>query len=79
MNSPFPGMDPYLEGYLWPDVHHRLATQIADLLIPQISPHFVARMNVSMIKDTQPPPTFLQADQQWMQYLLENNIDRPAS
>ncbi|MEK7784049.1 MAG: DUF4058 family protein, partial [Chloroflexota bacterium] len=22
MPSPFPGMDPYLEGYLWPDVHH---------------------------------------------------------
>lgn len=21
MPSPFPGMDPYLEGYLWPDVH----------------------------------------------------------
>jgi hypothetical protein len=26
MPSPFPGMDPYLEGHLWPDVHHRLAT-----------------------------------------------------
>jgi len=25
MPSPFPGMDPYLEGYLWPDVHHRLS------------------------------------------------------
>lgn len=29
MPSPFPGMDPYLEGYLWPDVHHRLASEIA--------------------------------------------------
>ena len=28
MPSPFPGMDPYLEGYLWPDVYRRLATQI---------------------------------------------------
>ncbi|HRI60134.1 MAG TPA: DUF4058 family protein, partial [Saprospiraceae bacterium] len=22
MKSPFPGMDPYLEGYIWPDVHN---------------------------------------------------------
>ncbi len=26
MPSPFPGMDPYLEGYLWPDVHQALDT-----------------------------------------------------
>ena len=26
MPSPFPGMDPYLEGYMWADVHHELAT-----------------------------------------------------
>src|SRR5215211_5821787 len=25
MPSPFPGMDPYLEGYLWPDAHNALA------------------------------------------------------
>ncbi|NEP53451.1 MAG: DUF4058 family protein [Moorea sp. SIO3C2] len=25
MPLPFPGMDPYLEGYLWPDVHSALA------------------------------------------------------
>ena len=24
MPSPFPGMDPYLEGSLWPDVHGSL-------------------------------------------------------
>jgi hypothetical protein len=29
MPSPFPGMDPYLESYLWPDVHQRLATKIS--------------------------------------------------
>ena len=27
MPSPFPGMDLYLEGYMWADVHHALATQ----------------------------------------------------
>ncbi|NES71483.1 MAG: DUF4058 family protein [Okeania sp. SIO2D1] len=28
MPSPFPAMDPYLEGYLWPNVHNDLANKI---------------------------------------------------
>ncbi|MGB0562287.1 MAG: DUF4058 family protein [Spirulinaceae cyanobacterium] len=32
MPSPFSGMDPYLEGYLWPDVHHALASKIRQQL-----------------------------------------------
>jgi|GEM_PF-293067 len=52
MPSPFPGMDPYLEGYLWPDVHHRLATQISRQLAPQIQPNYVARLEISVIEDT---------------------------
>ncbi len=52
MPSPFPGMDPYLEGYLWPDVHHRLATQISRHLAPQIQPHYVARLEISVVEDS---------------------------
>ncbi len=37
MPSPFPGMDPYLEGYLWPDVHSALANKIRQQLT-QIAP-----------------------------------------
>lgn len=51
MPSPFPGMDPYLEGYLWPDVHHRLATQISRQLAPQIQPNYVARLEIWVIED----------------------------
>lgn len=54
MPSPFPGMDPYLEGYLWPDVHHRLATQISDQLMPLLRPRYVARIEVQMIADETP-------------------------
>jgi hypothetical protein len=54
MPSPFPGMDPYLEGSLWPDVHHRLATVFCDLLAPQISPAYVARLNLYTVIDTAP-------------------------
>lgn len=37
MPSPFPGMDPYLENTeLWPEVHHRLITALADSITPLI-------------------------------------------
>jgi len=54
MLSPFPGMDPYLEGYLWPDVHHTLATVIKELMVPQIRPKYVARVNLYTVTDTHP-------------------------
>jgi hypothetical protein len=45
MPSPFPGMDPYLESpALWPGVHQRLITYIADILQPGLRPHYHARI-----------------------------------
>jgi hypothetical protein len=38
MASPFPGMDPYLEGYLWQDVHQSLAGQFKKQLNPMLVP-----------------------------------------
>ncbi len=41
MPSPFPGMDPYLEGpNFWPEVHSRLIIEIAELLVPQLRPKY---------------------------------------
>jgi hypothetical protein len=54
MPSPFPGMDPYLEGYLWPDVHHRLASGIAERIAPAIAPQYVARIALYTVEDTTP-------------------------
>ena len=54
MPSPYPGMDPYLEGYLWPDVHHRLATQISDQLTPQLRPRYVAHIEIQVVVDDEP-------------------------
>jgi Protein of unknown function (DUF4058) len=42
MASPFPGMDPYLEGHLWTSVHAELATVIAHQLMPRLRPKYVA-------------------------------------
>jgi hypothetical protein len=39
--SPFPGMDPYLEGQLiWRDVHHNLISAIQTALAPQVAPEY---------------------------------------
>lgn len=54
MASPFPGMDPYLEGYLWPDVHNALAAKIRQVLTPLIRPRYTARLSVYVVEDTSP-------------------------
>ena len=54
MPSPFPGMDPYLEGYLWPDVHHSLATHIRRHLTPSLRPNYVARIEIQVVQDKTP-------------------------
>lgn len=53
MPSPFPGMDPYLEGRLWPDVHQALAARLRDQLSPQLRPRYIARLNVRVVRDAQ--------------------------
>lgn len=50
MPSPFPGMDPYLEGYLWADVHQGLAAEIRRALTPFLRPHYVARLAVTILR-----------------------------
>jgi len=50
MPSPFPGMDPYLESPLiWRDVHHTLAGQIRQQLVPRLSPRYVARLETRFV------------------------------
>ena len=54
ISSPFPGMDPYLEGAIWLDFCQRLATEISDLLTPHLRPRYVARLAVATIYDQSP-------------------------
>lgn len=51
MPSPFPGMDPYLEGHLWPDVHHALASEIRRQIVSRASTRYVARIETQVIID----------------------------
>lgn len=54
MASPFPGMDPYLEGDLWPDVHHALASQIRNRTRLSEDDHMIT-MHYSQV--ISPPPS----------------------
>ena len=45
MPSPFPGMDPYLEGYLWPDLHATLIHAIRAAIAAQLPEGYVARID----------------------------------
>jgi hypothetical protein len=54
MPSPFPGMDPYLESYLWPDVHNALAAKLRQLLTPLLRPRYTARLAIYMVEDIAP-------------------------
>jgi hypothetical protein len=41
MANPFPGMDPYLEGDLWPTVHLDLTGEIVRQLAPRLRPKYL--------------------------------------
>lgn len=54
MPSPFPGMDPFLEGHLWPDLHHALASKIRQVLVPQLRPRYSVRIETYVVEDSMP-------------------------
>lgn len=50
MPSPFPGMDPYLEGpNLWEGFHANLATEIQSQLNPYLRPKYVATLTPRVV------------------------------
>ena len=61
MPSPFPGMDPYLEAKgLWPDFHHRFATEISNELNMALPDAYYAqlelRQDLGILQDGGKPP-----------------------
>jgi hypothetical protein len=47
-------MDPWLEGHVWPDVHHGLAFIFKEQLVPQVLPQYFVRVETYTVKDTYP-------------------------
>jgi hypothetical protein len=51
MPSPFPGMDPYLEGSLWMSMHAQLASVFVRQLNPQILPRYIALQTRRFVRE----------------------------
>jgi hypothetical protein len=47
-------MDPYWEGYLWPDLHTALANRLRQQLAPLLRPNYTARLGLYIVEDTTP-------------------------
>src|SRR5438309_1878856 len=56
MPSPFPGMDPYLEGARWMTVHAQLTAEIARQLAPRLRPKYVALTTERFVLDEADDP-----------------------
>ncbi|GAB1538088.1 DUF4058 family protein [Scytonema sp. NUACC21] len=80
MPSPFPGMDPYLEGYLWSDVHNALASKIRAFLAPQLRPKYAARLEVYVVEDTSPSSEIgiLYPDVEVLQVRQRREVETPT-
>jgi len=73
MPSPFPGMDPYLEGSEWSNFHAQLSAEIARQLAPQLRPKYVATTNKYFITDT--PDDLVVSTQNGIDYHLRTAPD----
>jgi len=49
MPSPFPGMDPFIEGQAWVEFHTDFIVAVREALMPQLVPHYVARIEQRLI------------------------------
>jgi hypothetical protein len=64
MGSPFPGMDPYLEGQGWPGFQTELIVEIQRFLAPLVRPGYVTRIeeHISPLRDWDGERGFAQPD-----------------
>jgi len=64
MPSPFPGMDPFIEGQLWQDFHTTFVTVVRELLMPQVRPRYVVEVEqyVYLAREGEEPDRLLEPD-----------------
>ena len=63
MPSPFPGMDPFIEGQKWEDFHASFITAIRDVLVPAVRPKYIVdverRIYLERIDPAEPVQTLV--------------------
>ncbi len=54
MPSPFPGMDPFIEGQAWEDFHHHFIEGLYTALVPLVRPRYVVRVEERIYVEHEP-------------------------
>lgn len=54
MPSPFPGIDPFIEGQLWSDFHTSFIAALRDDLMPKLLPRYVAILEERIYVESEP-------------------------
>lgn len=54
MPSPFPGIDPFIEGQLWSDFHARFIAALSEDLMPKVRPRYVAVIEERIYLESDP-------------------------
>jgi len=64
MPSPFPGMDPFIEGQRWRDFHTTFVTVIREMLTPQVRPRYVVEVEeyVYLAREDEDPDRLIEPD-----------------
>lgn len=64
MPSPFPGMDPFIEGQRWQDFHTTLITIVREMLMPQVRPRYVVEVEeyVYLARQDEEPERLIEPD-----------------
>ena len=64
MPSPFPGMDPFIEGQRWQDFHTTFITILREMLMPQVRPRYVVEVKeyVYLAREEQDPDRLIEPD-----------------
>ena len=62
MASPFPGMDPFIEGQRWRDFHTTFITVVREMLAPQVRPRYVVEVEeyVYLARGEEPPDRLIE-------------------
>ena len=64
MPSPFPGMDPFIEGQVWKGFHTRFIAALGDLLVAQLRPRYVVQIEeyVYLAREDEEPDRLFEPD-----------------
>ncbi|HEX6984817.1 MAG TPA: DUF4058 family protein [Planctomycetaceae bacterium] len=56
MPSPFPGMDPFIQGQIWLDFHNSFCIGLRNALAPKLLPRYVIQVDERLVLETDAEP-----------------------